>query len=189
MFKRFGVLFTLVFVLSGCGKNVCGPLPPPAISTTFEQQIDTLGNPAAVAIWIDANAEYDLNYNFNWFSWEKKGFPDQAYALAYSLYTERHGGKNRGVCGQFAAFYIMAARENGYKCGGICYYGPRSGHAMGWIVEKDGSVSITDNGEYRKSLYRNYEHFEASWTKKMASDVSRYGMLMNEKFEVMTLLP
>jgi len=188
MVKRIGILFILVFVLSGCGKNACGPLPPPAVAITFEQQIDNLNNPAATAIWIDANAEYDLNYNFNWGIWREKGFPDQAYALAYSLYTERHDNKNRGVCGQFAAFYIVAARETGYECGGICYYGPQGGHVMGWIVEKDGSVSMTNNEVYRKSSYRNYEHFKAAWTKKMADDKQSYGMLMNEKFEVEELL-
>lgn len=173
-----------VLMLSSCGRNPFGAIPdsvtkPPILhEQSFEEHIATLKTPSHTAFWVNRFAVYDLGYNWNWSVWERLGFPDQAYALAHSMWKEYHEGKSRGVCGQFAATYVVAAREHGYKCGGLCTWGPNWGHAQGWIIESDGSVSLTDNKKYLKSKFSNWDKFL-----KYARDHDYYEVL-NDKFEI-----
>jgi len=152
---------------------------------TFEEHLATLKTPGHTWLWLKDFAVYDLKYNWNWGIWVRLGFPDQAYALAHSMWKEYHEGKSRGVCGQYTAMYVVAAREQGYKAGGICtwaYQGP--GHARGWIVEKDGSVSIADNTDYLRNVYSSYEEFEKWFKDVWINGDKNYGQMLNDKFEI-----
>jgi hypothetical protein len=162
MKKFWWVVFILTLV--GCSKNPIGPVPPVQHkAVTFEEHISRLQTPSHTYFWVKNFTIYDFGvageYNKNWYCWKQKGFPDQTYAVAYEMYDNYVNGENRGQCGQFACTYVMAARTHGYKCGVILTFIPGSGHVQGWIVEKDGTVSITDNEAYKKGVYNSYESF------------------------------
>lgn len=166
----------LPFLLAGCAKNALGPLPPVTHYETFQDCIEGLQTPAHTAIWLRDFTTYDLNYNLHWGDHN----PDQAYTLAKSVWDEYHKGKSRGVCGQFAAFYIVMAREHGYRCGGYVYWTNYYGHAQGWIEEKDGQISITDNDLYYYKTYKSYEHMRDDLLGRNSDDL--YGYILDENF-------
>lgn len=161
-------LWVVIFlILAGCVTNPTGPLPPVQHQAgSFEEQMERMQTPGHVYFWIKNFSVYDSGpnweYNQNWSCWKRKGFPDQAYAVAYELYINYVNGENRGQCGQFACTYVVACRSHGYKCGVILSSRSGSGHARGWVVEKDGTVSITDNKAYCKSVYGSYDEFLTS---------------------------
>jgi hypothetical protein len=165
MKKIWWIVFILTLV--GCARNPTGPLPPVQHkAATFEEHIVRLQTPGHTYFWVKNFTVYDSGsnweYNRNWYCWKQKGFPDQTYAVAYEMYNNYVNGENRGQCGQFACTYVMAARTHGYKCGVILTFSPTSAHAQGWIVEKDGTVSITDNKTYNKSIHSSYDSFISS---------------------------
>jgi hypothetical protein len=170
-----GAIFWLGIV--GCTHNPLGPLPPVRHEQTFEEHLETLPTPGHTRMWIKQFTLYDSRYNDNWCDWQGK-FPDQAYALAYSLWYEYHNGKSRGTCGQFAAMYAVAARAHGYCSGALCTWTATSGHALGWIREPDGTYSVTDNQEYHRSRYKNWDEV-ANYARLFP-----YYEILNDKFEV-----
>ena len=167
----------MLFVLLCSCSNPLSTLPPVKHFGTFEETVASLDSPGKVAAWLSDFAEYDLDYNLSWGNFE----PDQAYSLAYSLWVEYHGGKSRGVCGQFAALFVVCAREHGYKCGGICMYTKNSGHAQGWIKEADGSISITDNRQYQYKRYNSEEEMKEAYHSMWLSQYA-WGFFMDDKF-------
>lgn len=184
--KHWIVFVILAASLCGCGRNPVGPnLPPIVRAQTFEEQMSALDTPAKAAMWVKSFAQYDSKYNLHWGDTD----PDQVYTLAKSMWDERWDGKNRGCCGQFAAFYVLAARTHGLRCGGIVYWNGVSGHARAWIELPDGSISMTDNDVYQPHVYRNYDELVSSWRKMMLDSAEQYGELLDEKFEIKEVLP
>lgn len=198
------LLLILLLSLSGCGANPTGPTPPVLHQqASFEAHQASLQTPGHVYFWIKNFSTYDSGkdweYNRNWYEWESKKdengnpFPDQAYAVAWELYHNYARGENRGQCGQFACTYAAALRTHGYRCGVLLMYNPGSGHAQGWVEERNGTVSITDNQTYCQSVYPSYEAFLQSCRDRIAqcrkqnkeSNTNAYAFwLCNEKAEI-----
>ncbi len=187
----------MVFVFCGCGKNPMSPndpsLPPVQHKAdTFETHIARLKTPGHVFFWVKNfsvwDGGFDYEYNQNWYDWKRKGFPDQAYAVAYEMYNNYVKGENRGQCGQFAATYTVALREHGYRCGGILTYAPGYGHAESWFVEKNGTVTVTSNKDYNARSYPSYDAFIQTYRNMIEGYKvgSWHGdaSILNEKYEI-----
>ena len=176
--KKMIKYFIVILLFMGCGRSSLDPLPPVVHYNTFQECIDGLQTPFHTALWLRDFTVYDLDYNLHWGDLE----PDQAYTLAESLWDEWHNGKSRGVCGQFAAVYVVAAREHGYKCGGYVYWTATYGHAQGWIEEHDGQISITDNLEYWYKVYPSYQVMKKTLLDRNSENY--WGYFLDERFQV-----
>jgi len=182
----YRILAILFLCCTGCSPSPVEPILVPIIrASTFEQQIEVLDEPFKVAMFMQALVVYDVKYNLHWYEHD----PDMATALAKSLYNEYHGGKCRGACGQMAAFYIVAAREHGFPCGAVIYYGQTSGHVIGWIQERDGSISTTSNQDYGRHAYENVDEFKTVWRTNLKKSSKLYGFFVDEYFDIQEFLP
>ena len=178
------LLIIILLALIGCAKNPIGPLPPIENKAgTFEEHLNRLSNPGYTYFWVKQFTKYDLRGQLGW-DWEAQGMPDLAYSLAYSMWNTCIHGDNLGVCGQFAATYVVAARVHGYDAGFTITYVGSSGHAKGWIIDKDGTIWITDNDQLQKTNYKSkkelFDDFANSWFNKDYG----YGYVANDKMEI-----
>lgn len=187
MKKVFYLLTFLVIV--GCSKNPVSPLPPVCRQTsTFEQHLETLKTPGHTYFWVKEFTLYDLSGQLGW-DWVERGMPDLAYSLAYSLWETTYKGYNVGVCGQFAAMYVVSAREHGYDSGFLITYrwgkdgADISGHARGWIVY-EGVVYISDNTQLYCSDFSTKEALFEDFAKQWFSNPYGYGWITDNKLNV-----
>lgn len=153
---KIKIIILLFLCISSCSNNPVGP-PPVTHFNSFGELIQALETPAHTARWLEDFTVYDLDYNTGWTRPHNK---DLAWELAYSLWSEYHDGYSRGVCGQFASLYVVAARTHGYECGVIVGWLSASGHALGWVKE-GGMISITDNILYYRKKFKNIEEMKA----------------------------
>lgn len=199
--KRLGIFLITVIILSGCVKNPAGPLPPVQHKApTFKDHMNSLKTLGHVYFWIKNFTIYDSGdtiinefdergheFNQNWYHWKEKGFPDQAYAISYEMWKNYEDGENRGQCGQFAATYIVALRDKGYRCGAIIF-NVRSGglHIQAWIEDTNGKIIVTDNNtilsyDYR---YNSYTEMISAIDEKLKDNSDITFWFLNDKFEV-----
>jgi hypothetical protein len=179
----------MLLVVTGCSKNPVEPLPPICNHTpTFEQHLESLRTPGHTYFWMREFALYDLSGQLGW-NWTERGMPDLAYSLACSLWETMNKGYNVGVCGQFAAMYVVAAREHAYDSGFLITYhwdadsNNVSGHARGWIIY-EGCVYVSDNTALYCSKSPTKEALFDDFAKQWFSNPHGYGWITDNKLNV-----
>lgn len=182
-------IFILILFIGGCGKNPTEPLPPiQPQAPTFEDHLARLKTPGHTYFWVNQFMQYDMNGQLGW-NWIERDMPDLAYSLAYSVWETYIKGHNAGVCGQFAATYVVAARIHGYESGFMITYSWNSdgtnivGHARAWII-KDGKVITTDNEYMNYTNYKDKEDFFQKFGECWFYNEYSSGWITNDKLEV-----
>jgi hypothetical protein len=59
----------------------------------------------------------------------------------------------------------------------------RAGHAMGWIVEKDGSCTLTSNTDLIPSLFASEQEMKIHFVAVVLATPGSYVIFVNSKFE------
>jgi hypothetical protein len=154
--KRAAAATMILLALAGCGRN---PMEPPAGAylQDFDSQVRILNTTLKAAAWIHDNATYN-----GWDEgWKGSSSSDRCHDVAYQFWLRNREGKDRGaggVCSGFAAFFAYCGRMAGRRAGAVAIYST-VGHAIGWIIEPDGAVSIQDNEHFYYRLYANPREF------------------------------
>jgi len=143
-------LFILLVSLLGCSIL-------PFKMDAFEYDTAQLKTPEQVQNWLKSNTKYEDTQSQSQL-YDKHDF---VYHKARELWKTR-----QGICSNFACFYVYCARIHNYTCGTIFSVYPYFTHQRGWIKERDGTISITDNFSYFKSRFKNYPDMISNWKEK-----------------------
>lgn len=194
-------ILILVLLLVGCIKSPVDPqIPeskfdgPPVLYLSFDQTTQNLKSSTEVKLWIDSVGANYNGYGVGWGNSDPGSTEDNAKNLAYNFWLSHKDGKNLGpggICGNFAGFFTYCMRIHGYKTGLACWYrwNPDGsdivGHAIGWVQERDGSVSTLSNDLFSYKQFNSLKEFKACFDRQWNTSCS-YVSYMNDHAVYMT---
>lgn len=138
---------TTTVLLSGCGYN---PLAPkvkkvPVFYDSVDDMPGRLRSGEDVQAWIKGNGVEYVSEPPRYVYYNE---------LCCRQWAEELLRATHRACYNFASFYVWCAKQNGRKAGYVAVSGG-AGHMLGWMVEDDGSVSISNNEDFTRSAYKS----------------------------------